>query len=110
MARGGQVDYNHSFWQPVGNKKVDTLKMEMEMEIDLPKTEDRLGNPNRKWPTTTMPAGLPEKSLDAGKDNFVWDTHNTPNESQHCRSGRGCSAALLHSQAVQETGTCHRGM
>ena len=39
----------------------------------------------------------------------LWDTHNILNEAQHCRSGRGCSAALLHFQAVletaQETGT-----
>ena len=38
-----------------------------------------------------------------------WDAHSILNEAQHCRSDRGCSAALLHFQAVletaQETGT-----
>ena len=26
----------------------------------------------------------------------VWDTHNILNETQPCKSGRGCSAALIH--------------
>ena len=43
------------------------------------------------------------KRLILRRITLVWDKHNALNEAQHCRSGRGCSDALLYSQAALET-------
>ena len=114
MAKGWQDNDIYSALQPVGNKR-STYTIEMEMA--LPKTEDRLGNPNHWPPKTTMPAGLPDElweRLILRRITSVSNTHNMLNEAQHCRSGQGCSAVPLHFQAVletaQETRKCHRGM
>ena len=78
----------------------------MEVEMAVPKAQNRLGNTYSKCPKTTVPTGLSEKlweRLIPRRTTPVWDKHNALNEAQHCRFGRGCSAALLHFQAALET-------
>ena len=67
----------------------------------MPEAEDMLGNSNIERIETTLYTGLPEEMM--GEKTSVWDAHNILNEAQHCRSGRGCSAALIHLKAALET-------
>ena len=60
MVRGCQENDIHSSLNFVVNKRSPYT---MELEMALPKTEDRLGNPNSWQPTPTIPSGLPEEAL-----------------------------------------------